>query len=291
MPKVGLSRPYVARYSEDGAGHVTYSGGCRAGRAVSYSLSAESNSSNDFYADNALGESAGGTFSKGSLSLETAELEQGTSMIILGTHTEQIEVDGTPVTMQVYDDDMIAPYLGVGIIVKSIVKGVTKWRGEVLTKVQFAVPEDSANTQGESIEWQTDTITGTVMRDDTVNHAWQKNAIFDSESKADAFICHLLNIKDSTIESLTLTATEGSTSGTTNISASPELTDGRSYRIKVGKNLTAPTLYADLNDWATWDGVSDIAAADGDTVIVAEVDVVGLAMAAGTTTAKIKGDD
>ncbi len=34
MPKVGLSRPYVARYHENGAGQVSYSDGVRAGRAV-----------------------------------------------------------------------------------------------------------------------------------------------------------------------------------------------------------------------------------------------------------------
>lgn len=291
MPKVGLSRPYIAKYNDNGAGKVTYTDGRRAGRAVSYSLSAESSSSNDFYADNGLAESAGGTFTKGSLDLETAELEQGTSMIILGTHTEQIEVDGQPVTVHVYDDDMRAPYTGFGIIVKSIVRGVTKWRGVVLTKTQFDVPEDSATTQGESIEWQTSTISASVMRDDTSNHAWKKEATFDSEAKADAFVCHVLNIKDSDLETLTVTSTEGSTSGTTDIEVTPTLTDGRSYRYKVGKNLTMPTLHADLSDWAKWDGVADITAESGDTIIIAEVDAVGLAMASGSTTVTAKGDD
>ena len=34
MPKVGLSRPYVARYHENGAGQVSYTDGVRAGRVV-----------------------------------------------------------------------------------------------------------------------------------------------------------------------------------------------------------------------------------------------------------------
>ena len=76
MPKVGLSRPYVARYHENGAGTVSYTDGVRAGRAVSYSFSLNATGSdNTFRCDNEVGESASGVFSGGNLSWTVAELD------------------------------------------------------------------------------------------------------------------------------------------------------------------------------------------------------------------------
>ena len=71
---------------------------------------------------------------------------------------------------------------------------VSKWRAIVLTKVKFAVPSDAANTQGETIEWQTPEISGTIMRDDSAKHAWKKEATFTSEAQAEAYIKARLGI-------------------------------------------------------------------------------------------------
>lgn len=289
MPKVGLSRPYVAVYADNGAGTVSYSRGVRAGRAVEYSFTLnDTGTDNTFYADNEAAESASGVFSGGSLSWTVAELEQAIAELILGLHTEQIEVGEDTVNELIYDDTMASPYLGAGIIVKSIVHGQTKWRGVVFPKVQFAVPEDAATTQGETIDWQTDTITASVLRDDSENHKWRRTAVFDSEGKADAYICHVLNITEAALEDLTVTSTAGTTDGTTALEVSPELTEGRSYRYKTGPNVQMPVLYQDLSDWTDWDGTSDVTATTGDQIVVAEIDSIGLCMAAGSTTVTSK---
>lgn len=289
MPKVGLSRPYVARYSENGAGTVTYSGGVRAGRAVEYSFSLnDTGADNNFYCDNEVGESASGVFSGGSLSWTVAELEQGISEMILGLHTEQVAVGDETVTELVYDESMASPYMGAGIIEKMIVRGQTKWRAVVFTKTQFAVPEMAATTQGETIEWQTDAITANVMRDDSTTHKWLRTAVFDSESKADAYICHVLNITDASLEDLTVTSQAGTAEGTTALEVTPTLTGGRTYRYKTGGSVQLPVLYQDLSDWAEWDGTSDVAATTGNMIVVAEVDALGLCMAAGSATVTAK---
>lgn len=289
MPKVGLSRPYVAVYAENGAGTVSYSRGVRAGRAVEYSFTLnDTGTDNTFYADNEAAESASGVFSGGSLSWTVAELEQAIAELILGLHTEQIQVGDDTVNELVYDDTMASPYLGAGIIVKSIVHGQTKWRGVVFPKVQFAVPEDAATTQGETIDWQTDTITASVLRDDSENHKWRRTAVFDSEGKADAYICHVLNITEASLEDLTVTSTAGTTNGTTALEVSPELTEGRSYRYKTGPTVQMPVLYQDLSDWTDWDGTTDVTATTGDQIVVAEIDSIGLCMAAGSTTVTSK---
>ena len=288
MPKVGLSRPYVANYAENGAGTVTYSNGVRAGRAVEYGLTVDAGTDNGFYADNALAENASGTFTSAELSWTVAELEQAISKMILGLKTQQLEIGEETVEELIFDDDMASPYLGAGIIVKSIVRGQTKWRGVVFPKVQFNIPEDAATTQGESIEWQTDAITATVMRDDSAGHKWQRSAVFDSESKADAYICHVLNITSAELDPLTVNSTAGTSEGTTALEVTPELTEGRTYRYKTGSTVAMPVLYQDLSDWTPWDGTSDITAATGDQIVVAEVDSIGLCMAAGSATVTAK---
>lgn len=289
MPKVGLSRPYVARYHENGAGQVSYTDGVRAGRAVSYSFSLNATGTdNTFRCDNEVGESASGVFSGGNLSWTVAELEQAISRMILGLSVNTIEVDDQPVEELVYDDRMASPYLGAAIIEKSIVRGQAKWRGVIFTKTQFAVPEDAANTQAETIEWQTDTITASVMRDDSANHAWRRTAVFDSESKADAYICHVLGIENAAVDELTVQSAAGASPGTTTLTVIPELTEGRTYRYKVDSSVQLPVLYQDLTDWAVWDGVSDVPGETGQQVVVAEVDAIGLCMGAGSATVTAK---
>ncbi len=117
------------------------------------------------------------------------------------------------------------------------------------------------------------------MRDDTSKHAWRKDAVFDSESKADAFIRHILNIKEAGLDSLTVAAT-GTTEGKAALTVTPPLTEGRRYKVRVGGSK-APGLYEDLSGWESWDGAGEIAAAVGDTVYVAETDVLNLCMGCG----------
>ena len=178
--------------------------------------------------------------------------------------------------------------MGAGIIEKMIVRGQTKWRAVVFTKTQFAVPEMAATTQGETIEWQTDAITANVMRDDSTTHKWLRTAVFDSESKADAYICHIFNITDASLEDLSVESTAGTAPGTTALEVTPTLTEGRTYRYKTGGSVQLPVLYQDLSDWTEWDGTSDVAATTGDMIVVAEVDSIGLCMAAGSTTVTAK---
>ena len=56
------------------------------------------------------------------------------------------------------------------------------------------MPSDAATTQGESIEWQTAEISGTIMRDDSARHPGKKEATFTTEAQAEAYIKARLNI-------------------------------------------------------------------------------------------------
>jgi phi13 family phage major tail protein len=196
MATIGLSKPYYAIYAEAG-GVVSYSDGAVMGKATEANISIETTEDNNLYGDNGLAETDR-RFANGTLTLSTTDLSQEVSKAILGLTEQAITgIDGvtdTSVKELVYDDAQVTPYLGVGFIIKKKVNGVYKWRGVVLPKVMFSVPEDAATTQGESIEWQTPELTGTIMRDDSATHVWKKEATFTTEAQAEAYIKARLGI-------------------------------------------------------------------------------------------------
>ena len=196
MATIGLSKPYYAIYAEAG-GVVSYSDGAVMGKATEANISIETTEDNNLYGDNGLAETDR-RFANGTLTLSTTDLSQEVSKAILGLTEQAITgIDGvtdTSVKELVYDDTQVTPYLGVGFIIKKKVNGAYKWRGVVLPKVMFSVPEDAATTQGESIEWQTPELTGAIMRDDSATHVWKKEATFTSEAQAEAYIKARLGI-------------------------------------------------------------------------------------------------
>lgn len=196
MATIGLSKPYYAIYAEAG-GVVSYSDGAVMGKATEANISIETTEDNNLYGDNGLAETDR-RFANGTLTLSTTDLSQEVSKAILGLTEQAITgVDGvtdTSVKELVYDDTQVTPYLGVGFIIKKKVNGAYKWRGVVLPKIMFSVPEDAATTQGESIEWQTPELTGAIMRDDSATHVWKKEATFTSEAQAEAYIKARLGI-------------------------------------------------------------------------------------------------
>ena len=196
MATIGLSKPYYAIYSEAG-GVVSYSDGAVMGKATEANISIETTKDNNLYRDNGLAETDR-RFANGTLTLSTTDLSQEVSKAILGLTEQAITgIDGvtdTSVKELVYDDGQVTPYLGVGFIIKKKVNGAYKWRGVVLPKVMFSVPEDAATTQGESIEWQTPELTGAIMRDDSATHVWKKEATFTTEAQAEAYIKARLGI-------------------------------------------------------------------------------------------------
>lgn len=86
------------------------------------------------------------------------------------------------------------------------------------------------------------------------------------------------------LDSLTVTSQAGTASGDTAISVSPSLASGNSYRYKVATDAKLPAYGQDLRTWASWDGSSDITAATGKEICVAEVDAYYKAVKAGIAT-------
>ena len=196
MATIGLSKPYYAVYSATGT-TVTYTGGALMGKATEANIEIETTEDNNLYADNGIAETDK-SFASGTLTLSTDDLSQAVSKIILGAKeadlTEITGITDEGAAELIYDDDMVAPYLGVGMIIKKKVGGVQKWRAIVLPKVMFSVPADAATTQGESIEWQVPELTAIILRDDTEKHTWKREVTLTAEAQAEAYIKSKLGI-------------------------------------------------------------------------------------------------
>lgn len=166
--------PWVAKYANNN-GTVSYSGGIPLARGVDVSLSVESAGDNNFYADNVLAETDTQAFSSGTLTLTVDGLKQAALKLITGvTTTQSVTVTtGTTVAFDVWDDLASVPYVGVGFVARYMEAGVTTYVPIILRKVKFSDPEINAATQEESIDWQTQSLEATIMRDDTANHAWK----------------------------------------------------------------------------------------------------------------------
>lgn len=170
----GFSMPWVALYANNN-GTVTYSGGIPLARGVDVSLSVEGTSDNKFYADNVVAETDNQAFSSGTMTLTVDGLKDAARKMITGvTTTQAVTVTtGTTVSFDVYDDVAAVPYVGVGFVVRYMEAGVTTYVPVIIRKVKFNDPELSAATQEEEIDWQTQSLEATILRDDTTNHAWK----------------------------------------------------------------------------------------------------------------------
>jgi phi13 family phage major tail protein len=193
MATIGVSRPYFGIYTNTD-GVITYTGGAVFAKAIEFSAKIESGTDNNLYADNGIAETDRG-FAGGTISVTTDEISQAASAAILGITPRTITIgEETGVSELVYDDDMGAPDLGFGIIIKKKVSGTDKYRAVFFHKIKFDIPEDAATTQGETIEWQTPTIEGTVMRDDGTKHGWKSEVTVDTEAIAEAYLKQKLGI-------------------------------------------------------------------------------------------------
>lgn len=169
----GFSMPYVAKYSNVG-NVVTYSGVMQLARGVSVSLSLDTTDDNVFHADNVSAETAAAIFTGGTATLTVDGLLAAAEKFILGLpETTKVMSGGEQVDVSHYGDGMEIPYVGIGFVVRYQSAGVVTYAPVVLAKARFQQPGLDSATQEESIDWQTQELTATLMRDDTANHDWK----------------------------------------------------------------------------------------------------------------------
>lgn len=197
----GLKIPYVAKYTDNGNGTVTYSDGVKAEKAVSYSVELEEPENNPLYGDDEIAEDDNTTFAGGTLTISTTDLTQPLSALILGINI--VKVTGTgeeQIDVGSYDRKRKAVDVGFGVIEVHQINNVNQYRAVLLTRVAFNVPNNTAETKGESIEWQTPELSATLKEsgrvDDNFDHPWMLDAWFETEAEADAWLKGELDITE-----------------------------------------------------------------------------------------------
>ena len=177
MAKIGLSYIRYSKLTEAQDGTPTYDGSKTLGKAVSCSSSITNNSAT-LYADDTLAESDT-SFQNGTLTLGTDDERDEIFADLLGHEAgENGEV--------VCNANDIAPWVGVGRVVMKIVDNVRYYKAIVLLKVKFGQPSDDENTKGESVEFATSSIEGTIAT--LANGNWRKSQTFATKAEAIAYI-------------------------------------------------------------------------------------------------------
>lgn len=182
MAKIGLNNFKYSILTEAEDGTATYAGAKSLGRAIDCKVSIEKYEA-ELYADDTLAESDY-TFKKGTVSLTIDEDDDTVFAELLGH-----EVDEETGEMIRKDTD-VAPYVGIARILTKIVNGEYKYKVEFLPKVKFSEPEQEETTKGDSIEFKTPSVEGTVLK--LANGIWSRAKTFTSKEEAISYLDSLM---------------------------------------------------------------------------------------------------
>lgn len=223
MAKIGLNNLWYSHLTEAQDGTPTYDGAKSFGKAVSANVSISNNSAT-LYADDVLAESDT-SFQNGTVTLGVDDDREATFADVLGHEiTEEGEV--------IRNANDTAPWVGLGRIVVKMVNNVRLYKVEILNKVKFSEPSQEDQTKGESVEFSTPEIEGTIAT--LANGDWSDSKTFSSKEAALAFI-------QATFADASSTFRVGyDANGGTGSIASETVNAGSSITVNNGSTLTAP---------------------------------------------------
>lgn len=193
MAGIGLYGVYYAKATVEDGVVTGYTGGLKTmGKAISASFEPATPDDNPLYANNAVAENDASGASGGTLTLTLDRLTQAAAADMFGLTVQDVQVTvGTSpsetvkgTSLKYTGNEQSAP-LGVAFIRMNQEDGVRNHEVIIYRRVMFSMPAMEAQTMGESIEWQTPEIEGTVtgLEGDGTN-AWFEQAVFPSQVAA-----------------------------------------------------------------------------------------------------------
>ena len=172
MATIGLDMLYFAPITEDENGDETYGSPAKLAKAMTADLSVELAEAT-LYADDGASEIVK-EFKSGTLSLGIDDIGNSIASVLTGA-----TIDSNNVVISASEDG--GNPVAIGFRAK---KSNGKYRYFWLYKVKFGIPATNLTTKGESIEFSTPTIEGTVLRrnklDGQGKHPWKAEVSEDS---------------------------------------------------------------------------------------------------------------
>lgn len=195
MPMIGCRHVVAAEISSYTPGsEPTYGTGFDVGALINANLTIN-RSNNKLYADDVLNESEN--------DITSMELEMGVDDLLediqakMGLLKEVTTGTGTAAVTTYYDTGNPAKDLGVGYMRVRRKKGVTTYQALWIYKSKFSINNETAQTKGEQIEWQTPTAVGDcagIYIDNSGDIYFRKRQIFTTEGAAAAWLDSQANI-------------------------------------------------------------------------------------------------
>lgn len=180
MATIGLDKLYYAKIQEDAGGNETYDTPAPLAKAMTAELSVELAEAT-LYADDAAAEVVK-EFQSGTLSLGIDDISVAVAQDLTGAI-----IDENKVLVSASEDG--GKPVAIGFRAK---KANGKYRYFWLYRVKFGIPATNLTTKGESIEFSTPTIEGTVMRrnkpDEKGRHPWKAEVNEDESGIASSVI-------------------------------------------------------------------------------------------------------
>lgn len=194
MAFIGMRHVVCAEFDSHTAGsEPTYKQtGKDVGKAISANLTINRNS-NPLYADDVLAEDDNGIVSIDiELGLDDVSEDVQAYMGIMKSVTA-----GTPSVTTYYDTGDSSTPIGLGYIRVRRKADVTTYQAVWIYKVMMTKANEASQTKGESVEWQTATISGKASGlnvSGSFENAFRKIQNFDSESAANSWLDALAGI-------------------------------------------------------------------------------------------------
>lgn len=185
MATIGLKMPIFAKIATKANGvRPTYSDGKIIAKAVSADFTINTASA-VLYADDAEDE-RDDSFISGAISFGINDMDYTTEALMFGSGIASSGEDKDEIT-DAADDQ--APEGGFGYYRIKKVGGVRKYEAIWFLRTIFKKMDESNTTKGESISFQTPTLTGSIMRvDGYKGGAWRERKIFDNEADCISYL-------------------------------------------------------------------------------------------------------
>lgn len=177
MAKIGLNNFRYAILTEATDGTPSYGGAKTPAKAISCSVDVSNNDAK-LYADDSLAESDT-SFNSGTVTIGIDKTDNTTMADLLG-HT--VDVGGE----MVRKTTDVAPYVGLARVITEMVSNTLQYRVEILFKCKFQEPSQDDSTKGESVEFNTYELSGSVNA--LANGEWSKTKTFTSKTDAIEYI-------------------------------------------------------------------------------------------------------